>query len=95
MLGRIFKAISFLVISLVLTSILPVIDVGASAPQLSKESNGDNPLQIVIVPSDQEKTTDSLGTEIYKNNKKDTYPDLGDEQVFPFVAGLGKNSGKN
>ncbi len=95
MLGRIFKAISFLVISLVLTSILPVIDVGASDSQLSKESNGDNPLQIVIVPSDQEKTTGSLGTEIYKNNKKDPYPDLGDEQVFPFVAGLGKNSGKN
>tara|TARA_B100000700_G_C15022363_1_gene846392 strand:- start:2041 stop:2322 length:282 start_codon:yes stop_codon:yes gene_type:complete len=32
---------------------------------------------------------------ISKESSSSTYPDLGDEQVFPFVAGLGKNSGKN
>ena len=62
---------------------------GNNAVALSPESNGDNPLQIIIEPSDtnEEIVDQEIKTpinEIVENN----YPDLGDDQVFPFAAGL-------
>ena len=57
--------------------------------ELSTGNDGDNPLGIVIVPSEENQTVDdqiSLG-----GIDENRYPDLGSDQVFPFVAGLGPN----
>ncbi len=54
--------------------------------ELSSSANGNNPLGIVIEPSNGEK-----GKSKPNNMNKMTtsgYPDLGDDQVFPFAAGL-------
>ncbi len=54
--------------------------------ELSPESKGDNPLKIVITQDeDQQELTPK------EKSMKELF---GDEQAFPFVAGLGKNSGK-
>ncbi len=87
-LKAILKSASFLIASLALISILltAAIPVNALEDSLSPESNGDNPLGIVIERSDDsnisgiEKTTGEI--------KASKYPDLGDDQVFPFIAGL-------
>ena len=50
---------------------------------LSSEANGDNPLGIVIQPSDKEEAEDT---------KIGNYPDLGSDQVFPFEPGLGNGA---
>ncbi|WP_241434220.1 MULTISPECIES: hypothetical protein [Prochlorococcus] len=51
---------------------------------LSSEANGDNPLKIVIEQTgDQQNNEKSLD-----QRKMERVPDLGDDQVFPFVAGL-------
>ena len=56
---------------------------GWSPPEeqaLSVEANGNNPLGIVIEPSQESQTNQPVD--------KADYPDLGSDQVFPFVAGL-------
>ncbi len=57
------------------------------------EDNGDNPLQIVIEPS--EDNEEVLTNQTKPGMKMSAFPDLGSEQVFPFEAGFGKNSGKS
>ncbi len=49
-------------------------------------NNGDNPLGIVIVPSEDPKVGD--GNESNRGDNTPDYPDLGSDQVFPFIAGL-------
>ena len=63
----------------------------AALDQLPEGDNGNNPLQIVIEPS---KEDFNFGDE---QKKEDINLDdlLGSEQVFPFEAGFGKNSGKS
>ena len=58
---------------------------------LSNGDNGDNPLQIVIEPSElpQDENKESSSREIDMDEL------FGSEQVFPFEAGFGKNSGKS
>tara|TARA_Y100001968_G_scaffold285805_1_gene286051 strand:- start:216 stop:491 length:276 start_codon:yes stop_codon:yes gene_type:complete len=82
-----FQAISYLTL---LTLIL--LNTSPNNSAIASEDNGDNPLKIVI-----EKSSESLTIEDQQKEKENIniYPDLGDEQVFPFVAGFGKNSGKD
>ena len=86
MLKKIFRAASFLALSVFLSSttifsgISPVM-----AAQMNSDMNEVNSMDIVI-----EESSDSLD-----GSKTSTAPDLGDDQAFPFIPGFGKNSGKD
>ena len=56
-----------------------------SAIQMDSDTNQDNSTGIVI-----EESSDTLNS-----SKTSAYPDLGDDQAFPFIPGFGKNSGKD
>ncbi len=61
----------------------------SSVHALSPEANGDNPLEIVIEPSESnEKNSSQELAAPNSQNQTTPYPDLGDDQVFPFAAGL-------
>ncbi len=81
---KIFRAISLCALPIALIYSIFFIEVtstNALEQSLSQEANGDNPLGIVI-----ERTEDNQDM----NSKPDiaNHPDLGSDQVFPFVAGL-------
>ena len=86
MLKMIFKAASFLALSVFLVStaifsgINPVV-----AEQMGSDMNEDNSMGIVIEES----------SEAMDGSKTSAAPDLGDDQAFPFIPGFGKNSGKD
>ena len=86
MLKKIFRAASFLALSIFITSttflsgINPVV-----AAQIGPDMNEDNSMGIVI-----EESSDALD-----GSKTSAAPDLGDDQAFPFIPGFGKNSGKD
>lgn len=86
MLKKIFRAASFLALSIFIASstifsgITPV-----EAAQMGSDMNEDNSMGIVI-----EESSDSLD-----GSKTSAAPDLGDDQAFPFIPGFGKNSGKD
>tara|TARA_B100000700_G_C14686223_1_gene687700 strand:- start:144 stop:428 length:285 start_codon:yes stop_codon:yes gene_type:complete len=94
MIRKIISRFHLLVISLFFVATFLIGSVAVVAADSGDNGdNGDNPLQIVIEPSDNSLNNESeLGE---KENISSEYPDLGDEQVFPFVAGFGKNSGKD
>ena len=79
------RRISFFAILAVLV-ISSAISMKVSKTYAATGDNGDNPLELIIKESSQnEKEQDELSL-------KDIF---GDEQTFPFVAGFGKNSGKD
>ncbi len=86
MLKKIFRASSFLALSIFIASatifsgINPVV-----AAQMDSDMKADNSMGIVI-----EESSDALD-----GSKTSTAPDLGDDQAFPFIPGFGKNSGKD
>ena len=86
MLKKIFRAASFLALSVFLASttifsgISPVV-----AAQMGSDMNEDNSMGIVI-----EESSDAMNSA-----KTSSTPDLGDDQAFPFIPGFGKNSGKD
>ena len=86
MLRKIFRAASFLVLSIFISSttifsgIIPAV-----ATQIDSDMNEDNSMGIVI-----EESSDALD-----GSKTSAAPDLGDDQAFPFIPGFGKNSGKD
>ena len=86
MLKKIFRAASFLALSIFITSttilsgINPVV-----AAQMVSDMNEDNSMGIVI-----EESSDPLD-----GSNTSSAPDLGDDQAFPFIPGFGKNSGKD
>ena len=86
MLKKIFRAASFLALSIFIASstflsgIYPVV-----AAQMGSDMNEDNSMGIVI-----EESSDALN-----GSKTSAAPDLGDDQAFPFIPGFGKNSGKD
>ncbi len=84
MLNTFLRAFSFSLLSLALiSSIFFRGELIANA--LSPEANGDNPLNIVIDQSDNIQKSNDQVTDPLKYSER---PDLGDDQVFPFVAGL-------
>ncbi len=87
-LKKLFNHLSFAVISIFLISSIFSSGLG-KAYALSPESNGDNSLQIVIEPSNDSASMDNKGIDSSPSEKNNgNYPDLGDDQVFPFAAGL-------
>ena len=86
MLKKIFRAASFLALSVFLASstifsgINPVV-----AEQMSSDMNEDNSMGIVI-----EESSNAMD-----GSRTSSVPDLGDDQAFPFIPGFGKNSGKD
>ncbi len=86
MLKKIFRAASFLALSVFLasTTIFSGINPVAAA-QMGSDMNEDNSMGIVI-----EESSDSMN-----GSKTSAAPDLGDDQAFPFIPGFGKNSGKD
>ena len=86
MLKKIFRAASFLALSIFIASstflsgINPVV-----AAQMGSDMNEDNSMGIVIEES----------SEAMDGSKTSAAPDLGDDQAFPFIPGFGKNSGKD
>ena len=86
MFKKIFKACSFLILSIFITSsaifrsIKPV-----DAVQINQDNTEENSLGIII-----EETSD-----VTDGSKTSVVPDLGDDQAFPFIPGFGKNSGKD
>ena len=86
MLKKIFRAASFLVLSVFLTSTTIFSGINpAAAAQMGSDMNEDNSMGIVI-----EESSDSMNS-----SKTSAAPDLGDDQAFPFIPGFGKNSGKD
>ncbi len=86
MIKKILKAlrITFLTIFLTFYSLFLNVSPAISA-QMNPDSNGDNSMGIVI----EESSVNLDGSET------SAYPDLGDDQAFPFIPGFGKNSGKD
>ena len=86
MLKKIFRAASFLALSVFLasTTIFSGINPVAAA-QMASDINEDNSMGIVI-----EESSNALD-----GSKTNAAPDLGDDQAFPFIPGFGKNSGKD
>ena len=86
MLKKIFRAASFLALSVFLTSTIIFSGINpAAAAQMGSDMNEDNSIGILI-----EESSDSLD-----GSKNSAAPDLGDDQAFPFIPGFGKNSGKD
>ncbi|ABX08563.1 hypothetical protein [Prochlorococcus marinus] len=81
---QVFKVISLFTLSIALIYSIFFVEVASTnalEKSLSQEANGDNPLGIVI---EQAEDNEDMNT----NPDIANYPDLGSDQVFPFVAGL-------
>ena len=87
-LTKTYRKISLMIFSAILLSSV-LLTSFSSVNALSPEANGDNPLKIVIEPSLSKEKNFSEDMESSKpQNQTTQYPDLGDDQVFPFAAGL-------
>ncbi|WP_413684610.1 hypothetical protein [Prochlorococcus sp. MIT 1011] len=86
MLKKIFRAASFLALSIFIASSTFLSGINpAEAVQMGSDMNEDNSMGIVIEES----------SETMDGSKTSAVPDLGDDQAFPFIPGFGKNSGKD
>ena len=90
MVKKMFGVLSHLILSIPI--ICSIFFVGLNSVEaLSPESNGQNPLKIVIQPSEENQSLDPENS--MDEIKIGGIPDLGDDQVFPFVAGLDSYEG--
>lgn len=86
MLKKIFRAASFLALSVFLASTTVFSGINSVvAAQMGSDMNEDNSMGIVIEESN----------DVLDSSKIIAAPDLGDDQAFPFIPGFGKNSGKD
>ena len=86
MLKKIFRAASFLALSIFIASSTFLSGINpVEAAQMGSDINEDNSMGIVIEESSED----------LDGSKTSTAPDLGDDQAFPFIPGFGKNSGKD
>ena len=86
MLKKIFRAASFLALSIFIASSTFLSGINpVEAVQMGSDMNEDNSMGIVI-----EESSDAMD-----GSKTSATPDLGDDQAFPFIPGFGKNSGKD
>ena len=86
MLKKIFRAASFLALSIFIASSTFLSGINpVEAAQMGSDMNEDNSMGIVI-----EESSDAMD-----GSKTSAAPDLGDDQAFPFIPGFGKNSGKD
>ena len=90
MLKKLFGILSHLILSIPI--ICSIFFVGLNSVEaLSPDANGQNPLKIVIEPSEENQSLDPENS--MDEIKIGGIPDLGDDQVFPFVAGLDSYEG--
>ena len=90
MLKKLFGILSHLILSIPI--ICSIFFVGLNSVEaLSPDANGQNPLKIVIEPSEENQSLDPENS--MDEIKMGGIPDLGDDQVFPFVAGLDSYEG--
>ena len=90
MLKKMFGVLSHLILSIPI--ICSIFFVGLNSVEaLSPDANGQNPLKIVIEPSEENQSLDPENS--LDEIKMGGIPDLGDDQVFPFVAGLDSYEG--
>ncbi len=86
MIKKMFKSVFFRLISIAIASTTFLSEVSpVLAGEMNYQSNVDNSMGIVI-----EESSDNLD-----GSKTRAFPDLGDDQAFPFIPGFGKNSGKD
>ena len=86
MLKKIFRAVSFLALSIFIASTTILSGTNPiMAAQMGSDMNEDNSMGMVV-----EESSDTLDS-----SKTSAAPDLGDDQAFPFIPGFGKNSGKD
>ena len=90
MLKKMFGVLSHLILSIPIICSIFLVGLN-SVEALSPESNGQNPLKIVIEPSEENQSLDPENS--MDEIKIGGIPDLGDDQVFPFVAGLDSYEG--
>ena len=90
MLTKISKRVASLLTIVMVSFLAFLFGPTSSVLALSAESNGDNPLEIVIVPSDDTEMVDSQ--ENNQQNQELTMEQIfAAEQVFPLVTGFGPN----
>ncbi len=85
MLKKIFRAASFLALSIFIASSTFLSGINPVEAQMGSDMNEYNSMGIVT-----EESSDTLD-----GTKTSAAPDLGDDQAFPFIPGFGKNSGKD
>tara|TARA_Y100001968_G_scaffold235526_1_gene218697 strand:- start:171 stop:431 length:261 start_codon:yes stop_codon:yes gene_type:complete len=86
MLIKIFRAASFLALSIFIASSTFLSGINpVEAAQMGSDMNENDSSRIVI-----EESSNTLD-----GTKTSAAPDLGDDQAFPFIPGFGKNSGKD
>tara|TARA_Y100001970_G_C13743012_1_gene607167 strand:- start:65 stop:343 length:279 start_codon:yes stop_codon:yes gene_type:complete len=86
------KIASLAILLLVLTIRAPYQELDTAIAVSTKDISQTNSESVELVPEEDR----NLASASRYSFKEDEMRDLfGDEQVFPFVAGLGKNSGKN
>ena len=90
MLKKMFWVLSHLILSIPIICSIFLVGLN-SVEALSPDSNGQNPLKIVIEPSEENQSLDPENS--MDEIKLGGIPDLGDDQVFPFVAGLDSYEG--
>ena len=90
MLKKMFWVLSHLILSIPIICSIFLVGLN-SVEALSPDSNGQNPLKIVIERSEENQSLDSENS--MDEMKIGGIPDLGDDQVFPFVAGLDSYEG--
>ena len=90
MLKKMFGVLSHLILSIPIICSIFLVGLN-SVEALSPDSNGQNPLKIVIEPSEENQSLDPENS--MDEIKIGGIPDLGDDQVFPFVAGLDSYEG--
>ena len=91
-LKNILSSTSLLLVSVVfITSIfLGFSNVSATEESMvDVQSNSYNPKEMVVATTEDGNIIENENTKSFKDGKsRENYPDLGDDQVFPFVAGL-------
>ena len=90
MLKKMFGVLLHLILSIPIICSIFVVGLN-SVDALSPDSNGQNPLKIVIEPSEENQSLEPENS--VDEIKMGGIPDLGDDQVFPFVAGLDSYEG--
>ena len=86
MFKKIFRACSFLILSIFITSSVFFTSINPlEAVQTNQDNTEENSLGIIIEEN----------SDVTDGSKTSFIPDLGDDQAFPFIPGFGKNSGKD
>ena len=88
MLGKLLKEASYVILSIALISLISFTGWSSAYAISIQGQNGNNPLGIVIEPSNSNQNPDNTKLLMDEINMEELF---GSEQVFPFEAGFGKD----